>query len=599
MANPSAPGAAQPEASAVSPCYFFDKLSPETRCLIYEYVFGPEKYVQRLFQDDEMEMLNHSGDLLFADYHDDENNDDKNSDSEDEEEEEPYKQYNVLHTDILEVNKTAFAEGLDTFYKVKIVRASFAEFNRLMRLKKHSDLVRNVEIVERGYGGMHGSPMALETVQDAQFLPRLMSCTILLDRLSPFGNDPVTARRYARLCRLGEVVCTGIGTYTFTGRYSKVQAVYSHIAKLWPNVARTPTGFDALENVRTILKAWNILPRSPYVWGHEAQLVPWASHTSLRLFIGLVQRCLDLTTPTSNGSHPRCSRKEDKQLTSFTASLEPNLRDKVFNGLVKPLSRLGPGDNPQLMEDFTEWLAVNMRNYWVWHDPDEADREKPQWVELGESSKGAEISKSQRAFEALHIYDPVFEDNTKICLSMAREQMQSYPKIRGLVGQDFIWEASKAPLQQVYFLCMAVEWLKFPHGTRSLDGIELHDWSLGLLRKYLESAGVSQNSDLHKSNLSFLRAHFDYAMAISSQRKQYLQKLREHGSSGQAVQQPLVEDTSVQYNATQGATGQNEHEAGDDPMNVDEAEEDKFEGLIYEPFARELGQLIREAQALG
>jgi hypothetical protein len=442
--------------------------------------------------------------------------------------------------------------------------------------------------------------MVLETVQNAQCLPQLKSLTILADHLSPFAHVPITVRAFAEACCLGEVVCTAVGVYTVTGRHSKVTIIHGDILVMWPTVASTPTEYDALEEVNNILAWWNITnaPCHRMDVGYEAKLIPWASHTSLRLWVALAQRCLYLTTPTGiTGVHPECSKDEDTKLTWFTSSLETNLREKVFDGLSTPLQKLGPGSDPHILEVFTEWLAVNVRNYWEGNMDHGFEATKPQWVELGEGSKGEEVSTRQRLAEQQWISQP-FDRNSMVHIDTVRYFLGICERLRNMAGTKVINHAPKTVLQQVYYLCTAGDLLEYQrHIDRSPnEQAEFDKWCLGLLRKYVQAAGIAESSNLHGASLARLRATFRFAVSTSSARKEYWQEVR-----GLDTYREMKGVDSTSHSETPAATAQQSDEASGDgedggSVGVDGDEDNKYEGLLYMPFVLELGQLIKEIQ---
>jgi hypothetical protein len=591
MAEVGPPGASQPGIVAPPVCYFMDKLSPETRIRIYEHVFGPEKYVQRLRCEDEREYY-HKGFMPATSIDDGRSQQywPQRGNVED---------FKYLHTGILAVNKLVHDEALETFYNVKVIRTTFDGFTSLMYLDGHYDLVRNVEIkhcdlIDSGY-------YVHEAMQDAQFLPQLKSFTILADFLSPHGRQqPISVRQFAHQHSLGDVTCAGIGTYSLSGRYSKIQIAHSDICAMWPSVACTPAGYDALEEINTIIEEWNVAK-------DDSIRVPWASHTSLRLWVAMLQLSLSSTDAEFPSSDPAHSPDEDSLLSHFWSSLcvRPSytLRNRLIE-LEKPLSQLASGDDPNLLELFTEWLALAIRHFWDYTDTLEHGPRQPQWVELGYVSRGAQAAENQRIHENRLVSHPFCTTHRRRPEEIRQHMLRS-AEIKGLVGADLIMNSSKALLQQVYYLCIAVGWLDYDVYDSDDDAVDwdrmtaFHNWSLGLLLKYLAVGAVPQDSALYGAGISSLSATFSFAMRTSYSRKRYVREVMDAGGGMSSTREHQAVTPNSAIMPMKVTMVQKGDEAGDDITGNGKAhDKDVFDGLVHEPLARELGPLLLEAQAI-
>ncbi|EGP88823.1 unnamed protein product [Zymoseptoria tritici ST99CH_3D7] len=590
MAGPSAHST--PEPGAMSECYFLDRLSPEIRCSIYEYVFGPTKHVQRL--PERREGLDDVGPPIYDRYW---NRQGENS---------------LISTGILAVSEFVHAEALDTLYKSKVIRTTFDGFNSLMYLEGHGDLVRNVEIkdCDRSTNWRGDRDVLIEAVQDAQFLPQLKTFTIMTEYLRPHWEAVATPRLFARAVGLGEVVCTGIGRYRVAGRYNKVTFANTQICQLWRKVVDTPEDYDAYAEVKSIIAEWNID-------GDEEEIIAWASHSSFRLWIALIQRCLNRRFRFAAGLPFQGSEEQGKLLSTFQRCSEAAIDHEVMDRLTEPLCHLEEQNNPLHMEGFTEWLVRGMGYFQrSTADADGSPRapEQIRWAELGNGSDGAEVAQWQKAHAESHFSNPILGGGRwdwDWNIDELRRTWQRSDKIPGLFGgsgEDIIADVTEHDLQRVLHLCLAVRWVDpTPYESpmwESVDAASSDVQMLWLLRKYLTFAEIPQESGLHTASLQILRNTFAFAMSTFSSRNQYIYQMREvtglqsrHQGSTQddEVLHGIPAHSEIEQDA--GTTG-NDTVEGDEDGEPKEDEDDGWERVIFVPFARELPQLIREAQAL-
>lgn len=259
---------APPSPPDITPvCYLTDKLSPENRIRIYQFVFGPGKNAQRMDSRDDHGLPRHSGyqepcrcenclirnpdsqsdgsckiETHEAQAHDQSISGHSTSDALPD-------HLQLIHTEIFAVNKLIHGEAIEAFYNNKIVIATFDEFDRLLDLEYPRKLIRDVEIVFDG-PGYHSVDYIPQVLRETQTLPRLRYFAINCDNMSSSYSrrQHVTVREFAELHNLGGLVCTGIGKYKLGGKFDKITLGYSMLAHMWPRAASTPEGLMCSKN---------------------------------------------------------------------------------------------------------------------------------------------------------------------------------------------------------------------------------------------------------------------------------------------------------------------------------------------------------------
>ncbi|CZT15014.1 uncharacterized protein RCC_00927 [Ramularia collo-cygni] len=362
-AQPAIAAAATAAAPAIDKrvYYFTDRLSAELRICIYEHVFGPAARAQRIWvkkpskspdqlrAEDERDIVTLSGSI-------------------------PPAELQMIDTNIFAVNRLIHNESIEAFYDNKIISASFVELGRLFNLGYPPPLFRDVEIKSCHLPFPSGSVRSL--LQKTSVLSRLRSLTIRSDYLARTRpeSEHTTVRQFVESNGLGNVICTDIGKFTLTGRFSNsstfgdITFINNKILQMWPRVAQTPDDFNVHKEVWDQMKDCEAVTSA-------SNLLTWATHRSLRLWIGMIQRCA-LIAP--GGSMEDIPIDEAVELVQFCESVVGTMVIPI--GI--PIHKLGPTDHPEILEEVTEMVAENIQTYRV-DGPEGTRYREPRWVELG------------------------------------------------------------------------------------------------------------------------------------------------------------------------------------------------------------------------
>ncbi|KAK4542522.1 hypothetical protein LTR36_006775 [Oleoguttula mirabilis] len=459
--------------------YFLDKLSPETRVLIYGFVFGECKYVtrrpatvmeentQRL--DDRIRYFGLPTPKRTGDV--------------------------AINSDIFAVDKQVSVEALETFYNARTVRVRFER----LYAEKDSDylnFVRRLEFAD-----------CLATVRDedihlalrtASRLPGIKLVTILSDSLadSPVLPPSITVRAFVDSHRLGELTCADIGQYRLSTAYGDITIVNSKLSGMWPDVASTPANYDAKAKAVQLLEEWQH-PDNPE-FSAWCDLFAWAHSIKATDSVDTV----------------------------------PLGRD----GRLVPIHKLGPKHDAVTLEWATELLAMNIETY-VATDPSrllgpEIDA-KVCWPELenGECA-GAEAGRQNAEEHARNVewrrrnivQNPVddtmefFISGLKSSLSQDKRLVRAYD-----VKEDDLNvanEASNEDVKKIFHLIVATgQYDLYSGGGAGYQDKrqELDEWSHVLLCKYIRSFSTT-DVDASAWSLDELRNFFGVLIHILEQR---------------------------------------------------------------------------------
>ncbi|KAK5112999.1 hypothetical protein LTR85_011021 [Meristemomyces frigidus] len=466
--------------------YFLDKLSAETRVTIYGFLFDSSEHVIRTRNDgvsdtrpavEDVRRIVHGLPRQEA------------------------VQDTMIESAIFAVNKHISAEALETFYNAKTVRLTFEQLggdggvcggSRMDYL----NFVRRVEVVD-----CIGKFPEAEDVRErllrpslrmAQGLPRLTSITILTDCLAYVSEvqTPITVARFAQYAGLGEVVCTDVGRFTLQGELHSVKLANSKLLKMWPSVVDMPEDYDAWLEARNIVRKWN------FGGVEEVIQMAWASHTSLRLWVGLSEQAVAAVgldkawPPPDNDPDSDYARWHD--LVSWTVSISSgnSIRStpQGADGARVPLHKLGPQHDPATLTWATEFLAMNIETYYAQNDKRDYQTTRVCWPELeGRQCVDSEISRRAvvRRDERAVIVNPV-DDRYQYTVSALRSMLQNAKPLKDLLrfsDQD-VTAVSIADLAKIFNPTIAMGfWEGSTDDSSKMQ--RLGDWSATLLCKYL------------------------------------------------------------------------------------------------------------------
>lgn len=488
--------------SATNLCYFTDKLSAELRIHIYKLVFGPGERAQRApaarrlqeeatpseeSEDDTddiqivTEDITHLTDLV------------------------PPIELQPIHTNIFAVNRLIHDESIEAFYNNKIISATFGDFDRLLRLEYPCRLFRDIEIVACNFGWRAEYLRGL--LRATRGLPRLRSFTILSDSLTCTGplEDQTTVRQFVEQHDLGDgLLCTDVGRYKLGGEFSKIAIVNKKLLQMWSGVRDTPDKFDAIQEVRKLVDAAEVSTS-------EINLMGWATHTSLRLWVGMVQRYFDRLEPgIMQAPDVEVPPREESQLTAFWHSCSTNLsvpRDK-------PLYQLDSTDNPKLLEQITEMLSINLQSYYMITPHGEHFRQ-PRWVELGcecellrQSMHEAKVKKA--ASDHWMLVDPINgmrHEGDKMRDALENSVFANVYRLAEI-------QATFRELLHFFFsMLLATGRVEGPIPYTLEESRTFEAWSSNLIRDYFRWARVEDMSLLDEADILVLRSSFRNAIA--------------------------------------------------------------------------------------
>lgn len=553
--------------------YFGDKLSPETRVLIYSFVFGTSEHVKRtgspnlpwdafIVKDTRLRFydLPTPKDTSAA----------------------------AIDTSILAVSKDISAEALETLYNRKTVRLTFEQ---LLGDKGNDYLnfVRKLEIIDCvSVSKTYGGPAVIRSaLQLASSLPRIRSVTILSDSLArlPGPNVHMTVRSFAESVDLGEVTCVDIGKYRLSGEYSKIMVANSKVLKLWPSVAGMPAEYDALAEARQVLVQWGLSTSLP-------KWMAWASQTSLRLWVGLFEQMLvEAAKPFDRHSvdidSPEVGRRRDLgvwyQSIKFTTDVDRT--PWGADGDRVPMHELGPRHDSSTLEWASELLAMNIETFVtpqeMFSTPGSCGDTQACWPELedGESIGAARAAESRaehqewrKAYIVEHPLDPSRGYRVDSLKDMIVDDERPVRVALG-VSEREVMEAGADDVRKMFYLLVAMGCCKL--GSEDNDGTyeesqELDEWSRALLCTYLQKIGTLDDEDIAERSLKQLR---DFYMHVGL-------ALRE--VAPREPQSPADDSPDNQGDA-----------------EVDEREDVAEDSALYQPFLKVAAPAVRHLHATG
>lgn len=402
-----------------------------------------------------------------------------------------------LNTAILIVNNSISVEALETLYNTKTFSLTVTELINLFPTN-FVNLVRNIEIAdcrEPNFAELGSSVLAV-----LRQLPRLKTVTVLSDCLASIrdGKDFVSVRGFAAATDLGEVTCVDVGRYVLQGQLEHVMFANSKLLRMWPNVANMPADYDAHSEAEEVLKRWSMS-------GNMANLMAWASQTSLRLWVGLYEQAIDSVGEEwpdfqSEEFHRRL------QIGSFVRTMQSRMPDVPLapqgeHGLHVSLHKLRPSHDPATLEWATELLCMNIASHRLYFDDVQSyESVETSWPEVdGVEPTGFLQARAQNAARAVWeantmIRHPV-DMHSAIDVDIAKQILTENHVISMLFGHEWVQTANIQQVRPLIYLLMATQMFNFgpEKGEDDGDGRDeeaeaLNDWCGKLLKTYLLAA---------------------------------------------------------------------------------------------------------------
>ncbi|KAK4961930.1 hypothetical protein LTR10_002423 [Elasticomyces elasticus] len=358
-----------------STSYLVDRLSAEIRRHIYGFVLGCSDFAKRPGPDD---YPNKSISITLA------------------------ATCRKIHDEVLEL-----------FYDTRTIRLTVIELDDVLTADSFTSYARCVQLIDCV---RTPSPAKLRNVlYKTLLLPKIKAVTIAADCLA-YGEGLVKkeitdedwwtrrddepempdyqdvtlgsqmiGRRFARQAGLGEVTCVDMGRYKLTGAFEKVQVLHTKLLRMWPAVAATPKDYDAFAIAKALIEEWDIHDtRTP------SAVLTWVAHTSLKLFVGLLQASKTGNYTKEDVAHgdPRykyrwyCPVVFMQSIKSIPGYMESRLPKDFMH---VPIHTLGAHHDSALLEFWTEQLSLNIATC---REPVETAEEplyldaRPHWCEL-------------------------------------------------------------------------------------------------------------------------------------------------------------------------------------------------------------------------
>jgi len=296
----------------------------------------------------------------------------------------------AVHTSILSICQVVKAEAIEVLYDTKVLRGWPIDLDAMLQGYDISNRAKRIEI-DGIVESLYDYRMDIKTrhtrhlgdlLERLQLLPKLQSIIILSDSLTsglhPTRDYWVPVTDFVYEADLEPATCVDIGRYQLHGKFKDVQIVNSKLVDMWPAVQDTPEAYDGFDDAVNII---NNLQSSI-----DAPNVPaWASHTSLRCWVDIQQQYLELDTSgeldqllqkRATGAFDDEDEYTDDQFKLEFFRLVAHDADRLTL-FACPLLRSGghslrelqPNDNSDLLDEVSQFLAVNIDGYYRTNHP--------------------------------------------------------------------------------------------------------------------------------------------------------------------------------------------------------------------------------------
>lgn len=333
--------------------YFTDKLSAETRVLIYGFVFGSVTHVKRLTQDEHAAGAKQDERVILFDP--------------------PAQPEDVLAaTSIFGTNKKISEEAIETFYHTKTLRMTFTQLSH--DAEQHADylnLVRKLDSTDCfNHFIFRPRSVIYSALETALQLPSIKRVTVLTEYLAYNPNHPSYRTGHDRSCfasvrdlvealELGQLLCVDIGRYEIKdAEFEGLLFENSKLLKMWPNVKSMPDGFDGYLATCGTMDDWQLLAAS-------SNIMAYASQTSFRVWVSLYESLLewqDKGRPKVPYPLRDTEYYDRRAIAQYIKSRDPDatITPQGQHGRSVPLHKLGPQHDSDTLEWATELLAMNI-----------------------------------------------------------------------------------------------------------------------------------------------------------------------------------------------------------------------------------------------
>lgn len=495
------------------------KLPPELRNRIYGFVFGSSEAIKPNICCSSRAMWANQWDI--EDYDQDEDFDGG------------YEDLTGL-TSILSVCKIVKAEAIEVLYETKILRGWPIDLDFMLRRHDVSSRVRRIEIIGlmdlinsySPYGKACHARHLGDMLERSQHLPRLCSILILSDCLtsnSRFTFDTWTSvMDFVREAKLEPATCVDVGRWQLHGKFKNVQIVNSKLVKMWPAVRGTPEDYNGVEDAMAIIED---LQSSMYV----PNVATWASHTSLRCWVDLQKRFLALKLSGEwdrlqhqklNGGFEDDQAEDQFKYEFFRRAADAAARVPIDNfPLLRSgghsLSRLGPSDDSDLLNELSQFLAVNIAKY-----NHHSTRSAPRWElhPIVWKTEGDSVNKSGLRYMAEQqsialsggaskefVLDPSLDLEIPACNLIERKVFMKWIQDfdhRDWTNGTYSSRATPSQTKQLTHLHLAAVQ---PFSLTTEDQHRRDAWSRGLLARYFLASGRLRRDAVQRASLGDLR----------------------------------------------------------------------------------------------
>jgi hypothetical protein len=508
------------DAAANSPLF---KLAPELRHRIYRHLFGSSEAIKPVVRMSRRQSWCSTWGIGPFGY--------------DEPRSEYYGDYNdpvknAVHTSIFSVCRSIKAEAMDVLYGTKILRGNILDLDVMLQNKEVSGRVKWVEIKKcfSAYEETAKAQHLRVMLKERRQLPRLHSMVILSDDLSS-RDTPLPVMDFVERVGLGPATCVDIARYQLEGKFKGVEIVNRKLQEMWPDVRAAPGDYDGIADALNIIDS---LQASEYAYN----IPTWASHTSLRCWVSIQQKFI---TMHKSGEWEQLVHKNSTDTFDDDTDEETTyvfLSHTIGNAMIRcileyPLLRSGdhdlmtlkPGDDVQLLNETSEFIAVNISHY---HQESVHPSIVPQLrrcpLVLGETwddntgKTALEYMTEQQDIALMNgasvefILDPVINDDVPARRLIDRKLAQSWiSSFRGIWARGTA-RGSLAPeaLRQLTHLYLALT-----HCDQRTTGGYYHRrelWATNLLQRYLVASGSLNDKDA----TTVMRASIDDLRTIVS-----------------------------------------------------------------------------------
>ncbi|KAK4901010.1 hypothetical protein LTR27_002194 [Elasticomyces elasticus] len=412
-----------------STSYLVDKLSTEIRLHIYGFLLGCSDYAKRPGPDVDSDKL--------------------------------------ISITLAATCRRIHDEVLGLFYDTKTVRLTVTELDVALSADSFTSFTRCVQLIDCVHAP---SPAALRNVlYKTLLLPKIKAVTIAADCLAygeglvrkevsrddndeddeEYDEEPLayedvikgsqkTVRQFAEHADLGKVVCVDVGRYKLSGIFERVEILHTKLLRMWPAVVATPDDYDAFALARDQIEEWDI-----YGGHNRSSVIAWSSHTSLQLWVGLLQA--SILADRTNWDYSCAPASYGLEAFLLSVKLFDPRGKEMPDFRVVPIRKLNAQCDPDLLDFWTEFLALNIATYREFNEMSDEEPTwedaRPHWCDLeggepvglikSKQNKRRKEAMDRRMAEDLDGFHAMLERQKH---SMIGGKQQGGPDVSGTVG---------------------------------------------------------------------------------------------------------------------------------------------------------------------